>query len=110
MSPIKIVLLIPLLAIAILFVLQLRNKTFYRATLIVLMLVGIVFVLDPDLTTAIAHMLNVGRGADLLFYVCIIAGICVTLIFYSKIRSIEEQQTAIIREQALAQAQKRHPV
>src|SRR5438105_2914017 len=99
MSPIKIILLVPLLAIGVLFVLQLRNQTFYRLTLIALVLVGIVFIINPELTNTLAHHLNVSRGADLLFYICIIAGVCVTIVFFSKIRNIEATQTAIIREQ-----------
>jgi hypothetical protein len=105
-SPIKIILIIPLLLIIILFVLQLRNRTIYRFTLILIAMAGILFVVYPDFTTKLAHKINVGRGTDLLFYSCALAGFIAMIILYSKLRSIELVQTRIIQNMAVDSNQK----
>lgn len=106
LSPIKIILIIPLLFIISLFVLQLRNRTIYRFTLILIAMAGILFVIYPDFTTRLAHKINVGRGTDLIFYFCALAGFIAMIILYSKLRSIELVQTRIIQNMAVDSAQK----
>ena len=106
LSPIKIILIIPLLLIIIMFVLQLRNRTTYRFTLILIAMAGIVFVIYPDFTTRLAHMINVGRGTDLVFYFCALAGFIAMIILYSKLRGIENIQTRIIQNMAVDAARK----
>jgi hypothetical protein len=106
LSPIKIILIVPLLIIIILFILQLRNRTTYRFTLILIAMAGIVFVIYPDFTTKLAHKINVGRGTDLLFYFCALAGFIAMIILYSKLRSIELVQTRIIQNMAVDSAKR----
>jgi hypothetical protein len=101
LSPIKILLIVPLLLLILLFVSRLQNQTVYRFSLILIALVGIFFVINPDFTTTLAHKLNVGRGTDLLFYICAVAGFLALLMLYSKLRKIEATQTQIIRNAAL---------
>jgi hypothetical protein len=104
LSPIKILLIVPLLLLILLFVSRLRNQTVYRFSLILIALLGIFFVINPEFTTTLAHKLNVGRGTDLLFYVCAIAGFIAVLMLYSKLRKIETTQTQIIRNAAIESA------
>jgi hypothetical protein len=104
LSPIKILLIVPLLLLIMLFVSRLRNQTVYRFSLILIALVGIFFVINPEFTTTLAHKLNVGRGTDLLFYICAIAGFIAVLMLYSKLRKIETTQTQIIRNAAIESA------
>lgn len=106
MSLIKIILIIPLVLLIILFVLQLRNRTVYRLTFIFIALLGIVFVITPDLTTIIAHKLNVGRGTDLILYMAAISGFVAMIFIYSKQRKIERTQTEIVRAIAIENAKK----
>ena len=101
LSPIKILLIVPLLLLILLFVSRLQNQTVYRFSLILIALVGIFFVINPEATTALAHKLNVGRGTDLLFYICAVAGFISLLLLYSKLRKIEAIQTQIIRNTAI---------
>jgi hypothetical protein len=104
LSPIKILLIVPLLLLILLFVSRLRNQTVYRFSLILIALIGIFFVINPEFTTTLAHKLNVGRGTDLLFYICAIAGFIAVLMLYSKLRKIETTQTQIIRNAAIESA------
>ena len=106
LSPIKIILILPLLLLIIFFVLKMQNRMVYRFSLILIALAGIFFVINPDFTTSLAHKLNVGRGTDLLFYLCAVAGFISLLILYSKLRRIEATQTQIIQNAAIDNAKK----
>ncbi len=106
MINIKIILLIPLVLLIIFFLPRLRNKTFYRLSLIGVSAVGIVFVLFPGLTDQLAHLVGVGRGADLVTYIFIVFFFMAGIILYSKIRKLEADQTELIRKITLQRAEK----
>jgi small membrane protein len=61
---------------------------------------GIFFILFPGYTNVIAQKLGVGRGADLLFYICILFFLFVVLKLFARLRRIEEKLTEIIRKDA----------
>ncbi len=105
-SPIKIILIVPILFLILLLITQLRNKTFSRMIMILIGMIGIIFIIYPDSTTTIANRLHVGRGTDLLLYFSVISGVIGMLLLYSKLRRIEAMQTEIIRSHALESASK----
>ena len=105
-SPIKVILIIPLILLILFFIIKMQNRIVYRFSLIAVALTGIVFVINPDFTTTLAHKLNVGRGTDLLFYLCAVAGFISVLTLYSKLRKIEAIQTQIIQNAAIDNAKK----
>jgi len=74
-SPIKIILIVPLLLLILFFVLKMQNRIVYRFSLILIALLGIVFVINPDFTTALAHALNVGRGNRFAFLFMCYSGV-----------------------------------
>jgi len=49
--------------------------------------------------------LGVGRGADLVFYTCIVAFWFVILKLYTKIRRLEQTTTELLRRDALRNAE-----
>jgi hypothetical protein len=65
---------------------------------------GIVFVLFPELTTRIANKLGVGRGTDLIVYVCIIFFLFVIIRLYARLRRLEQMITRIVRDNTLRSA------
>ncbi|MEP6950531.1 MAG: DUF2304 domain-containing protein [Ginsengibacter sp.] len=69
--------------------------------LIVLSGLSIFFVLFPNKTNAIANKLGVGRGADLLFYLCILLFLFFVLKLFNGIRRLEKRLTEIIRKDAI---------
>jgi len=101
---IKYILLVPLIGLITLFMLRLRNKTFYRLFLIVIAIIGVVFVLNPELTTKLANLVGVGRGTDLILYLCVIAFFLAFMVLYAKVRNLEAAQTELVRQLALANA------
>lgn len=82
-----------------------RTRLAHRLVAILLCLTAIVFVLFPDLTTAVARRLGVGRGTDLLFYVSLIAGVNVILHLYRRTRELERKITKQVRAAALHEAE-----
>src|SRR5580698_6622691 len=106
MFSIKFILLIPLVALIIYFLPRLRNKTFYRLALILIAAAGAVFVLFPQVTDRLAHIVGVGRGADLITYLFIIFFFLAGVILYSKIRKMESDYTELIRKISIQNAQK----
>ena len=71
-----------------------------------LIISAIAFVLWPDLTNTIAHKLGVGRGADLVYYLCILFFSFALMKLYARTRRLEKQITALIREDALKKVKK----
>jgi hypothetical protein len=90
---------------AILASIAFKARLVYRLLAVVLFLAATVFIFFPDLTTVIARSLGVGRGADLLLYVSLIAGIHVVLLLYRRTRELEHKMTELVRAAAIRDAQ-----
>lgn len=96
------IILIP--AIAFLLVVYLkssRRAAIDKIFICLLLIMGIVFVINPEMTNKLAHLLGIGRGADLIFYLAILGFGYLVIILYSKIRKLEEQFATIVRKQAI---------
>ena len=77
-----------------------RNGLFWTAV----WLTAGLLILFPLVTTRIAGWLGIGRGADLLLYIAILAGLASSFFFYVKHRRLEVMVTEIIRREALNSA------
>ena len=62
---------------------------------------AVICILFPEWTNVIARKLGVGRGADLIFYLCILLFYFILLKLYARLRKLEEQITTLIRNDAL---------
>lgn len=82
-----------------------RSILIDRVVYLVGIAAGIVFVLYPDLTTTIANMMGIGRGADLLLYFFIIFGMFFGLSSSAHSRRLDRQMTELVRGIAVT-----HPV
>ena len=67
-------------------------------------LAGIYFVLFPQATSQLAHLVGVGRGADLVLYCWILISLAVSMNLQFRILSLEETITTLTREIALQRA------
>ena len=104
MKPIQLILVLFLLAIAAVYFLRLRKKTYDRLIVIFFILAGIVLVLMPDLSAEIARIVGVGRGVDLVIYLGLLGLSFVCLLLYSKMRELEAALTDLVRSIAIAGA------
>lgn len=70
---------------------------------------GIYFVWVPNHANALAHLLGIGRGADLIFYFCGVIGFSLLLSLHFKVRSNLELVTALARNIAIKEAERNFP-
>jgi small membrane protein len=63
-----------------------------------------VAIAEPELTNQMAHVLGIGRGADLMLYFMAVAVIGAFFYFYQKTRHLEGEITKLVRHLALESA------
>jgi hypothetical protein len=83
---------------------RLRSAFFDLLALIGFAGLAIFFILFPDYTNIIAKKMGVGRGADLLFYICILLFLFIILKLFARIRRLERKLTELVRQQATKEA------
>ena len=111
MSPIQVILLVVLGTIgALLAVWALRGWVSHRMTAIfALVLVGAASaIIWPEATTRVARAVGIGRGADLLLYIAVVAMIVGFFWVYIRLIRLRRNLTLLVRH--LAQAQARGPL
>ncbi len=104
MNLIQPILIVLLVVAAIFCIRSLQMRIVTRIAVILLATVGVIFVLRPELTNAIAHKLGVGRGADLIFYLASLAFTYAFLIVYARHRELRRDLTRLARTFALEHA------
>jgi len=81
-----------------------RHLAVRRLTVVAVLLLGVVIVVWPGLLTAVANLLGIGRGTDLLLYAGIIAAIIYVVSDYKKSVLASRMTTQLAREVALTEA------
>lgn len=104
MTAIQLLLISSFVFTALYFFVRLRNRIADVIILLLLAGAAVLFVLFPEWTNTIAKKLNVGRGADLVFYLFIVLISFIILKLYSKIRILEQQFTEIVRKKTIDEA------
>ena len=66
---------------------------------------GAIAVIFPETTQDAAELVGVGRGADLVTYVAIVAVMFVLLHYYTKFIELQRQLTQVTRELAILRAE-----
>ena len=81
-----------------------RGMAIRRLTLVLVMVCAVVAVIFPNLTNAVASVLGVGRGTDLLLYglIVVFLGFAVTSSAHN--RRLDRQITDLARQIALTEA------
>lgn len=99
--------LVALPALAVLLVVTAVAATRHRITprvalaWMVLWLAAAAGIAFPELLVTMAHALGIGRGADLVFYVFILATFVAFFVTYLRFRRLDEQLTKIVRHMAI---------
>jgi small membrane protein len=104
MNGIQILLIGGVIAIFLYYVFRLRNALIDLLALAAFAGFAIFFILFPDYTNTIASKLGVGRGADLLFYLCILLFIFIIVKLFARIRRLEKMLTDHVRQSAKTDA------
>jgi hypothetical protein len=104
MSGIQVLLISGVVVIFLYYLFRLRSALIDLVLLSLFSGLAIFFILSPDYTSNIAHKLGVGRGADMLFYICILFFLFVILKLFARVRRLEETVTELVRQQAKKEA------
>jgi len=93
-----------LLGVALLVAAQNATPRLMRAGILAVLAAGAFFVWAPETTNAIAHVLGVGRGADLILYLWVVITLALMLLLYLKLTRMARRITQLTRAIALMQA------
>lgn len=98
---IRILLLIGLAATGWLIFLRRNRLPIHIMTVFLLIVAAAVAIVFPDITQDAADVVGVGRGADLVLYISIVAVLFVLLHYYTKFVELQRQLTQMAREVAI---------
>ena len=104
MTGIQILLISGVIIIFLYYTFRLRSAFFDLLVVSFFSGFAIFFILFPEYTNIIAAKLGVGRGADLLFYICILFFLFIILKLFARIRRLEKMLTDYVRQQAKKEA------
>jgi hypothetical protein len=97
--------LIALLAVLVfLYFARLRSRTSDGLLVAVCFGVSALLVIRPTFATRIANLVGIGRGVDLIFYISIPGLALLVLVLFARTRDLNMKLTAVVRENALANA------
>lgn len=85
-----------------------KGRAWKRIILIIFIMAMIAAILLPDQTTRLAHLVGVGRGADLLLYGLAVAFVFFVFNVYIKFQQQRNQMYALARKVAIAEAEVRY--
>lgn len=104
MNGIQVLLIAGVLVIALYYIIRLRNALFDLVVILAFSGLAIFFILFPEKTNQIAQKLGVGRGADLLFYCCILFFLFIAMKLFARLRRLETLLVELVRQQAKDEA------
>lgn len=81
-----------------------KHLAIRRLLVLLALLGGVVVVLWPGLLSALAQLVGIGRGADLLFYLAIVAGLLYVVNEYKRSVQLQRANTQLAREITLTEA------
>jgi hypothetical protein len=84
---------------------RLRSRLFHRLMLLGLGLLAVILIVVPDLSTKVAELAGVGRGADLVIYLGFVGVAFALAVLYLRLRATEERLTEVVRSIAILNAQ-----
>jgi hypothetical protein len=104
MSPIQIVLAAGIIFISVYMYRRIRSSILDTVLILLFLVVGIVFVIDPDITNRLAKMVGVQRGANLIFYTGFLFLFFLILKLYSRSKKLEQSLTELVRQRSIKEA------
>jgi small membrane protein len=105
MKPVQLLLLLGTATSLLLYLAYFRSKLSDRLLGLSLLLAAWFSILFPDYTTLVAHVLGVGRGVDLIFYLFGLFTSFALILLYTQSRTHSQQLTELIRHLAIRDAQ-----
>ncbi len=101
MKIIQPVLVLLLLFWAVSYFRRLNARSIDRIVVIAVVALGLIFLIDPDISTRIARWFGVGRGVDFLFYIALFCIGFLLLSLFAAVRDLRTGLTDVTRAVAL---------
>lgn len=101
---IQLILSVSLILLLIMYLRFFRNRLFNAFFFIGFFLVGIVFVLRPNITQRIADFFGVGRGVDVVIYLLLVAFFFMFIAMFYKTRHLGKTIIEMVRNRAIDNA------
>ena len=105
---IQILLLLAVVALMVLFVRSsgaVYVQASKRIALVLFAIANVYAVMRPDDVTAVARVLGVGRGTDLVLYALVVAFMAGMFSFYQRFRVVDRRYTELARTVAIREAE-----
>ncbi len=89
----------------------LRGRHSRRAALVeaAIWLSAAVAIVQPDISMRLAHIIGIGRGADLLLYLFVLAVLLGSFYFHRRLQRLESEISETVRQLAIREALARWP-
>ena len=81
-----------------------RSSPWIGGAMAITAIAGIYFAWRPDDLSQIAHLMGVGRGADLVLYIWVVVSFLALVALMLRLRALREQITQLARHAALGGA------
>jgi hypothetical protein len=104
---IQLILVVSVLALMVLFVRSsgaIYVQASKRIALVLFAIANVYAVMRPDDVTAVARVLGVGRGTDLVLYALVVAFMAGMFSFYQRFRVVDRRYTELARTVAIREA------
>jgi len=109
MIPAQPILALILAVIVAVYLMKLRTQALDVLLLIMCFAGAILLIFYPAVADQLAHVVGVGRGADLITYLAIPGLALFLLLTFSRTRELNTKLTTVVRELALANARPHTP-
>lgn len=95
-------LLLAVLGLFLVYVLAMPRQALLRKGFVLLFVITmLVFTAKPEWSTALAQMVGISRGVDLLFYLSHLVLFFIAFMYYLKFKDVELRLTTLVRNIAL---------
>ena len=106
MSGIQILLLFSVVPCGYLYIYWLQKSPILRLVVATLVAMIAIVVLFPEVSTAAAYRVGVGRGADLVIYLALVAVALLIGLIFRRCVLFEQKMTLLVRDVALSRARR----
>ena len=101
---VKLKLILLVVGLVFLYFAKIRSQLLDSLIVLLIAGVGIALVILPEMATGLAHLVGVGRGADLLMYISLMGIMFLLILIYSRLRELEANITHLARDIAINRA------
>jgi hypothetical protein len=105
MTPIQILLASGIVLIALYMYVRIRKSVLDTVLIFLFLVVGLLFILFPEITNKLAKVLGVNRGINLIFYTGFLILLFLILKLYARSRRLEQNLTELVRKISLEKAE-----